>query len=87
MAELRTSGRRVDPRCDFFTVDTVWLRHLYVLVFLSVGSRRIEYVACTNNPNTAWMLQHVEQRGIEAGAHPAGLASAAIASMTIDKAP
>jgi hypothetical protein len=23
--------------CDFFTVDTVWLRRLYVLVFLSIG--------------------------------------------------
>jgi putative transposase len=27
-----------------------------VLVFLSVGSRRIEYVACTSNPDTEWML-------------------------------
>jgi hypothetical protein len=43
--------------CDFFTVDTVWLRRIYVLVFLSIGSRRIEYVACTNNPDTTWMLQ------------------------------
>jgi putative transposase len=43
--------------CDFFTVDTVWLRRLYVLVILSIGSRRVEYVACTSNPNTAWMLQ------------------------------
>jgi transposase InsO family protein len=43
--------------CDFFTVDTVWLRRLHVLVFLPIGSRRIEYVACTSNPDTAWMLQ------------------------------
>ena len=28
-----------------------------MLAFLSVGSRRLEYVACTGNPNTAWMLQ------------------------------
>lgn len=28
-----------------------------MLVFLSIGSRRIEYVACTGNPDTAWMLQ------------------------------
>jgi hypothetical protein len=35
----------------------VWLRRLYVLVFLSVGSRRIEYLACTTSPNSAWMLQ------------------------------
>jgi transposase InsO family protein len=43
--------------CDFLTVDTVWLRRLYVLVFLSVGSRRTEYVACTRRPDSAWMLQ------------------------------
>ncbi len=43
--------------CDFLTVDTVWLRRLHVLVFLTIGSRRVEYVACTSNPDTAWMLQ------------------------------
>jgi putative transposase len=53
---LRQQG---DPilACDFLTVDTVWLRRLYVLVFLSIGSRRVEYLACTSNPDTAWMLQ------------------------------
>ena len=35
----------------------MWLRRLHVLVFLSIGSRRVEYLACTSNPNTAWMLQ------------------------------
>jgi putative transposase len=43
--------------CDFMTLDTVWLRRLYVLVFLTIGRRRVEYVACTSNPDTAWMLQ------------------------------
>jgi putative transposase len=43
--------------CDFFTVETVLLRRLYVLVFIWVGSRRIEYVACTSNPDGVWMLQ------------------------------
>jgi putative transposase len=43
--------------CGFFSVDTVWLRRIYVLVFLCVGSRRIEYIACTSKPDTAWMLQ------------------------------
>jgi putative transposase len=43
--------------CDFFTVDTVWLRRLHVLVLLSLHTRRIEYLACTGNPNGAWMLQ------------------------------
>jgi putative transposase len=43
--------------CDFLTVDTVLLRRLYVLVFICIGSRRIEYVACTSNPDGPWMLQ------------------------------
>jgi putative transposase len=43
--------------CDFLTVDTVLLRRLYVLVFICIGSRRIEYIACTSNPDGAWMLQ------------------------------
>jgi putative transposase len=43
--------------CGFFTVDTVWLRRLYVLFFVSIGTRRIEYVACTSKPSMAWMSQ------------------------------
>lgn len=43
--------------CDFFTVDTVLLRRLYVLVSIWIGSRRIEHVACTSNPDGAWVLQ------------------------------
>jgi hypothetical protein len=44
--------------CDFFTVDTVWLQRLYVLVFLSLGSRRIEYLACTSRPNADCPPRH-----------------------------
>ncbi len=43
--------------CDFFTVDTVLLRTLYVLVFLEIGSRRILYANCTAHPNAAWVTQ------------------------------
>jgi putative transposase len=42
---------------DFFSVDTVWLRRLYVVFFVSVGTRRVEYIACARNPDTAWMTQ------------------------------
>jgi len=43
--------------CDFLTVDTVLLQRLYVLVVICIGSRRIDYVACTSNPDGGWMLQ------------------------------
>jgi putative transposase len=40
--------------CDFLTVETAFLQRLYVLFFISHARRRIEYVACTSNPDGAW---------------------------------
>jgi hypothetical protein len=31
--------------CDFLTVETVWLTRIYVLFFVSLERRRIEFVA------------------------------------------
>ncbi len=61
---LRAHGESI-LACDFFTVDSVWLRRLYVLVFLSIGSRRVEYLACTSRPDTAWMLQQARNLLLE----------------------
>ncbi len=65
---LRAHGESI-LACDFFTVDTVCLQRLYVLVFLSVGSRRVEYLACTSKPNTAWMLQQARNLVMELDDH------------------
>jgi hypothetical protein len=43
--------------CDFFTVETAWLKRIYVLFFISLQSRRIEFVARTPNPTGAWVAQ------------------------------
>ena len=43
--------------CDFFSVETVVLKRLYVLVFLSLATRRVEFVACSAKPDSDWMLQ------------------------------
>jgi putative transposase len=43
--------------CDFFTVETAWLRRIYVLFFISLERRRIEFVACTPTPRGAWVAQ------------------------------
>lgn len=43
--------------CDFFTVDTVLLRRLYVLFFVELASRRVYLAGVTTNPNGAWAAQ------------------------------
>ena len=43
--------------CDFFSVETAWLRTLYVLVFIELGSRRIHLSPSTAHPDAAWVTQ------------------------------
>src|SRR5438552_3184667 len=40
--------------CDFFTVDTVAMRRLYVLFFIELKSRRVHLAGCTENPSGVW---------------------------------
>jgi len=43
--------------CDFFTVETAFLKTLYVLFFIEVGSRRLHVAAATAHPNGAFVTQ------------------------------
>ncbi len=41
--------------CDFFTVETAWLKTLSVLFCIELGSRRVHVAGCTARPTAAWV--------------------------------
>jgi putative transposase len=53
--------------CDFLTVETAFLQRIYVLFFISLARRRIEYVACTANPDGNWVAQQARNLVMQLG--------------------
>jgi putative transposase len=42
---------------EFFTVETIWSRRLYVLFFIELDTRRVHLASCTARPTGAWVAQ------------------------------
>jgi hypothetical protein len=43
--------------CDFFTVDTLTLRRIYVLFFIELSTRRVHLAGMSENPDGDWTTQ------------------------------
>jgi putative transposase len=63
---------------DFFTVETVSLRRLYVLFFIELGSRRVHLAGCTANPTGAWVTQQARQFAWTLAERPVGCANSVL---------
>jgi putative transposase len=53
--------------CDFLTVETILLQRIYVLFVMSLATRRIEYVACSSNPDGRWVTQQARNLAMQLG--------------------
>ena len=42
---------------DFFSVDTIFFKRLYVLIYVHLATRRVLAASCTARPNEAWVTQ------------------------------
>jgi putative transposase len=49
---------------DFFTVETLMLRTLYVLFAIELRSRRVHVLGVTRNPDSAWVTQQARNLAV-----------------------
>jgi len=52
--------------CDFFTVETAFLRRYYVLFFIELKSRRVHLAGSTAHPSGHWVVQQARNLSFSA---------------------
>ncbi len=58
---------------DFFTVETIRLKTLYVLFFIDLHTRRVHLAGATTHPDSAWVTQQARNLVIESEPETASL--------------
>jgi putative transposase len=50
---------------DFFTVESIWLRTLYVCFVIELRTRRVHLAGATRNPTSAWVTQQARNLSLD----------------------
>jgi len=56
--------------CDFFTVETIRLKTLYVLFFIELSTRRVHVTSPTAHPDSVWVTQQARNLWIDGDERP-----------------
>jgi transposase InsO family protein len=59
--------------CDFFTVDTVLFKRIYVLFFVEIATRRVRVAGVTAHPTGVWVAQQARNLLMDLDQGAAGL--------------
>jgi hypothetical protein len=48
--------------CDFFNIETIWLKTLTVFFFIDIGTRQVYLAGVTDHPNGHWITQQARNQ-------------------------
>ncbi|MCW2641287.1 MAG: Integrase catalytic region, partial [Dactylosporangium sp.] len=71
--QFLTAQARTILACDFFTVDTVLFKRVYVLFFVEIATRQVHVVGGTAHPTGAWVAQQARNLLVDLDQRAAGL--------------